>query len=205
MTLRLAACLALFLPACATARDVLPALFDIRQVREDEVVVVYEHPDLQSDPIGFLPTDARGIEVIGLANGDGWAQVNTAERAGWVETKHLVPGEPVWEQQVAPEFITCFGRDRRWWFSATDQNVEISVMSMIEYQLTIEEALKPPGAPKASRILLASNSEAAAHISIVGDHCSMFTEVFEYALSVNVLLTTPEDRLLLTGCCSLAR
>lgn len=211
MTLRLAICLALFLPACAVAQEVLPALLDLKRVREDQVVSVYAHPDLQSDPIGFLPTDAKGVEVIALSESGAWAQINTPERAGWIEAKHLEPSESVWERRIAPDFVTCFGRDRRWWLNATDQSVEISVMSMadyesmVEYRMTILEALKPPGRPKASRVLLASNPEAAAHISIVGDHCSMFAEGFEYGLSVNVLLTTPDERILVTGCCSLVR
>ena len=48
---------------------------------------IRERPDASAPVIGTLAPDATGVEVV--AERSGWAQVNTAERRGWVNAKFL--------------------------------------------------------------------------------------------------------------------
>ena len=99
-------------PARATPEHLLPTLFDVTGVRPGDALNIRERPEARSAVIGRLPPDARGVEVV--AEQDGWARVNTAERSGWVNARYLAHRTDVWQPGQLPAGLNCLGTEPFW-------------------------------------------------------------------------------------------
>lgn len=99
-------------PALATQEYILPTLFDVTGVATDDVLNIRETPDATAPVIGALAPDATRIEVV--QEQDGWGQVNSGERAGWVSMRFLSYRTDVWHDGTVPDGFACFGTEPFW-------------------------------------------------------------------------------------------
>jgi uncharacterized membrane protein len=102
--------LAIWLAGASAAQD-LPALYDVTGVAAGDVLNIRAEPDAGAAILGGLAPDARGVEVVAIA--DGWAQVNSGEASGHVALRFLTPQPgPAWHALERP--LTCFGTEPFW-------------------------------------------------------------------------------------------
>lgn len=88
-----------------------PALYSVTGVAADDVLNIREKPDATAAVIGILAPDAKGVEVISVA--DGWATVNAGEMRGYVAMQFLTWEEgPPWNTLQGP--LTCLGTEPFW-------------------------------------------------------------------------------------------
>lgn len=105
-------CLAAAGPALATPKYVLPTLFDVSGVSAGDRLNIRDRPSASGAVIGTLAPDATGVEVVAERNG--WAMVNTAERAGWVNARYLAYRTDVWTAGALPATLNCLGTEPFW-------------------------------------------------------------------------------------------
>lgn len=99
-------------PALATPEYILPTLFDVTGVAANDRLNIRERPETKAAVIGTLAPDAKGVEVVAERNG--WALVNTAERAGWVNARYLAYRTDVWAKGALPPTLSCSGTEPFW-------------------------------------------------------------------------------------------
>ena len=105
--------LALLMAGPLAAQD-LPALYDVSDVADFDVLNVRVAPDASAEMIGELAPDATGIEVT--AAEDGWGRVNVNGQSGWASLSFLTRVVDQWpDGQPAPE--SCFGTEPFWTLS----------------------------------------------------------------------------------------
>lgn len=99
-------------PALAAQDAQLPTLSDVTGVAANDRLNIRERPDAGASVIGTLPPDAKGVEVVAQRNG--WAQINTGERAGWVNARFLTYRSDVWTSGQLPATLSCLGNEPFW-------------------------------------------------------------------------------------------
>ncbi|MEM8572094.1 MAG: hypothetical protein AAGG56_14485 [Pseudomonadota bacterium] len=197
---------AIFVPLAAFSEEVrYPAIYDVNGIDPEGALIVYTYPDTTSEPLGVIPPDAKGIEVVDSEASGDWAEVNVSDGAGWVQTKYLTLVDSVWDRETAPEFLSCFGEDPIWWAQVAGEHLELSIGTLLDHSMEIERIDSPEGSARASRIITANNPDAQAMISFASSVCVLTSPEYEYALSVNVLFDSAEEHAMVTGCCSLTR
>lgn len=98
--------------SAASAQD-FPGLFRVTGVASDDVLNIRAEPDARSPIIGHFRPDARGIEVMGLAQNRRWGLVNTEGQSGWSSMRYLAPeGTGSWRD--GQQQLTCFGTEPFW-------------------------------------------------------------------------------------------
>lgn len=196
----------LFVAASAPAHEIhFPAIFQISGIKPGEAVTIHAKPNPTSDPIGFIPSDGKDIEVVGQTPDTAWGIVNSDERAGWVEMRYLKQTDSVWARDSAPEFLACLGNGPVWWLQISGPEVALSLGTGEDHSLTIAEMFAPDGENRSSRFIEAVNPRNRAYISVAEGLCRTHDNGLEYGLSANVLLDSEGDKTLVTGCCSVSR
>ena len=115
--LRIALILAtLAAPAYATPEYILPSLFDVHDVADDDVLNIRAKPNAKSEIVGTLAPHATKIEVVDevFVAKSQWLRVNTGERSGWVSANYMNPRYDVWKSGVIPESFQCLGTEPFW-------------------------------------------------------------------------------------------
>lgn len=192
--IRLLALLA-FLSSPLTAQE-LPALYDVYDVAADDVLNIRAEPSSASDIIGALTPDAKDVEVV--RSQDGWALVNTGERAGWVFMRYLSAAA----QQPSHGYpAQCYGTEPFW--SLSNSNTMV-----FELAGNTPLTFAPTGGGTSAGMLGKSyalgksdSTRLAAVITRVACNDGMSDRKF--GLSVDLLITTETGTALYSGCCSL--
>ena len=96
-------------PVAATQEYILPTLFDVTDVADDDVLNIRTRPSAGAEILGSLAPDARGVEVVAHDASGRWAQINTGEHSGWVALRYLAYRTDVWEPGALPEALRCIG------------------------------------------------------------------------------------------------
>src|SRR5690606_22565898 len=86
--------------------------FDVTGVAADDVLNIRERPSASAPIIGRLAPTATNVEVVTERNG--WMQVNTRERSGWVNGRYLMYRTDVWEEGRLPRTLSCLGTEPFW-------------------------------------------------------------------------------------------
>lgn len=190
--------LALASPAVATPEYVLPTLFDVTGVAADDVLNIRERPDAKAPIIGTLAPNATQVEVVGERNG--WMQVNTAERSGWVNGRYLNYRVDVWEAGKLPAGLRCLGTEPFW--ALTPKGGELVLST-------------PEGDSRmALRKVLDSGRFRDPRRTLVGDgvvamvapaQCSDGMSDRAYGLEATVILGSGTGAQMLSGCCRLGQ
>lgn len=98
----------------------LPALYAVTDVASSDSLNIRAAPDATAEIIGTLPANARGIEVVGRSLAGQWAQINTAERTGWVSLRYLRPDPAPRTALGLPAGLRCFGTEPFWTMTFSD-------------------------------------------------------------------------------------
>ncbi|MFZ7090834.1 SH3 domain-containing protein [Primorskyibacter sp. 2E233] len=110
----LAACLAFCLGLPAAAQD-FPALYDVVDVAQDDVLNVRREPNASSEIVGTLSPSQAGVEVIKTDGAGKWGFVNLGEQSGWASLRYMqaVPDGylPKWQA------LSCSGTEPFWGLS----------------------------------------------------------------------------------------
>ncbi|MCR8724420.1 COG3650 family protein [Frigidibacter sp. ROC022] len=189
--------LVLTLPGLGAARaQDLPAFYDVIGVALDDVLNIRTGPSASSEIIGSLGPTERAVEVVAFSGG-GWAQVNTAERSGWVSARFLVPARQ-WSWRSPETALTCFGTEP-FWSLRIDGDMA---------QLTSPDGTAPlmpilgRGASASRPAFLGLQFDGAVGF-IRAEACSDGMSDRNYALSIGLVWFTGGRSL--SGCCSLQR
>ena len=185
-------------PALAAAEYQLPTLFDVTGVAANDRLNIRERPDAGARIIGTLPPDARGIEV--LAERNGWAQVNTAERAGWVSARYLTYRTDVWQAGQLPATLNCLGTEPFW---SLRQVGTTMVYETPEGARQMERrAVLDPGFRSPVRGVIAGDAQGRLTLAMQPMQCSDGMSDRIYGLSALLIFDEAGQRSRMqTGCC----
>lgn len=200
--------LAIFLvaacPAAATQEYILPTLFDVTDVADNDVLNIRETPSASAAIIGTLAPHARNIEVVGYDSTGRWARINTAERSGWVALRYLAYQVDVWTPDTLPVTLQCLGNEPFWSFRPSGDTVVFSTPDTPETVMNIEQVLTTGAFRDPRRSVLAESESSSFTAIIVPMECSDGMSDRAYGLDVTLILQGRSARQMLTGCCSIA-
>jgi len=191
-------------PAAAIPEYILPTLFDVTGVAENEVLNIREAPDADAAIIGTLAPDARDIEVVGYDETGRWARINTGERSGWAALRYLAYQVDVWTPGALPPTLHCLGTEPVWSFRPRDDRVVFSTPEAPESVMRIEQVLSTGMPRDPRRSVLAQDDSRHMTAVMVPMACSDGMSDRAYGLDVTVILEGQGDPRMLTGCCSIA-
>ena len=142
--------MALVLPA--QARDDI-LLFNITRVTQDDVLNIRATPDPESDKVGEIPSNGKGIEATGGSmshNGYIWREVRFNNVTGWVNGYFLIraakPDDGTTgstsrlKGRVFPEAISCAGTEPFWGVLIRDYLTVFDSLSDGRLELRMEPA-----------------------------------------------------------------
>lgn len=196
--LALALTLALAPPALATPEYVLPTLFDVTGVAADDVLNIRERPDAGSPIIGTLAPDATHVEVVDQR--DGWMQVNTAERSGWVNGRYLTYRVDVWQAGALPGGLQCLGTEPFW--SLTAEGAELVLATPEgDSRMALRKVLDTGWFRDPRRAVVGDGITAV----VTPAQCSDGMSDRAYGLEATVILGSGGAAQMLSGCCRLTR
>lgn len=185
-------------PAWATQEYILPTLFDVAGVAADDVLNIRETPSASAAIVGRLAPNARNVEVV--AERDGWMQVNTDERSGWVNGRYLTYRVDVWEENALPAGLTCAGTEPFWSVAVAGGNVTLDRPEGGR-TMALHRILSTGWHRNPRRAVVADGLTAV----IAPAACSDGMSDRAYGLEATVILGTGPQAQMLNGCCSLSR
>ncbi|MEM8690943.1 MAG: hypothetical protein AAGG57_03585 [Pseudomonadota bacterium] len=97
-----------------TLPPLLPALYNAKDVADDDVLNIRAAPDAESEIIGTLPHDATGVEGVDFSAEGRWAMVSRGDFAGWVSLRFLQAMPLRTGATGLPVKLRCFGTEPFW-------------------------------------------------------------------------------------------
>lgn len=186
--------------AAAAQEQALPALFQVTGV--ETRLNVRAAPSAEGTVIGYLPPDARDIEVVTLDPAGQWAGINLGESAGWVSRAFLSPADPGagWAENALPAALRCFGTEPFWSLRRDGDRLVRGGVDMSDRALRIESVTGAAGTP--SRIVVARDERGSLTLGIAPEQCSDGMSDRHFGLGARV---SEGDAPALTGCCTVAQ
>lgn len=184
--------------ACATQGPVLPDLFDVADVAVDDVLNIREQPSASAPVIGELAHDATGIEAV--AERDGWLQINSGERAGWVNGRYLAIRQGVWPDAGLPATLSCYGNEPFWGLKQDGGQMVLSNLGGSDQSAQVEAVLSSGAPLDLRRVIMADDLTAV----ITPNECNDGMSDRNFALEAIVILGRGASAQMLSGCCSIA-
>ena len=187
-------------PAWAIQEYTLPTLFDVTGVAEGDRLNIRERPDASAPVIGTLAPDATGVEVV--AERSGWAQVNTAERRGWVNAKFLRYRTDVWADGQLPPTLRCLGTEPFWGIEPRGDEVVFSSPDGGERAMMLRSVMDT-GVPRSPLRGLIAGEDAGRMTAVIQPQlCTDGMSDRAYGLTATVIFDgARQDSTMLTGCC----
>lgn len=188
-------------PALATQEYQLPTLFDVTGVAANDRLNIRERPDAGAAVIGTLPPDAKGVEV--MAERNGWAQVNSGERAGWVNARYLAYRSDVWQDGKLPATLNCLGTEPFWSLRQVGQTM---VYETPEGARQMDRrAVLDQGFPSPVRGVIAGDAQGRLTLAIQPAQCSDGMSDRVYGLSALLIFDgAGQASRMQTGCCRIS-
>ncbi|SPJ23226.1 COG3650 family protein [Palleronia abyssalis] len=194
--------LAVAAPAMAT-QNAVPGLYAVADVADDDTLNVRERPNANAAILGELGPGARNVEVVDLSDEADWGLVNIDGRSGWVSMAFLRP-MPNEFQGRFPSPATCFGTEPFW--SVEIDTKEVSFARAGEQTMTFTAGNRTTAEGRRDRWSLRAFDEGRSLTTVIGtDLCTDGMSDQTFGLSGDVILSTDDSHVLLSGCCSLAR
>jgi uncharacterized membrane protein len=191
-------------PAFAQPGYPLPTLFDVSSVGPGDALNVRAAPGTGAEIVGTLQSDARGVEVVELDASGQWGQINTGERAGWVAMRFLAPQPDVWQGDVLPAGLGCFGTEPFWSVEIASDRVVLSAPDATDRSMAVVAMLGPGAAQDPRRAVVAEDAEGRLTLTMTPAACSDGMSDRAFGLAGMVLREGSGGRDLLAGCCSVA-
>lgn len=184
-------------PMLAFAEPLLPSVASVHGVRADDVLNIREEPSARSAAVGSFAPDADNIEIVALSNG--WAQVNTGERTGWVNTRYLSIQDDIWMPGSLPDGLRCSGTEPFWSVSFAGSKATMSTPDAPERSFG---PISVTGDAGLARDVTAGHGPAF-QARIAGAACSDGMSDRAFGLTASVILDGGAREL--SGCCRIAR
>ena len=156
-------------PALATPEYVLPTLFDVSGVSAGDRLNIRDRPSASGAVIGTLAPDATGVEVVAERNG--WAMVNTAERAGWVNARYLAYRTDVWTAGALPATLNCLGTEPFWALRQVGTAYSVAGALLSTDKIMCRVAGPRPGGFFCSQLVFEAFVQAGAPLSSLPSQC----------------------------------
>lgn len=200
--LSVAALLALLAgPALATPEYLLPTLSDVTGVAANDRLNIRERPDAAAAVIGTLPPDAKGIEIVAERNG--WAQVNTGERAGWVNARFLTFRSDVWQTGQLPATLNCLGTEPFWSVRQVGKTIVYETPEgarQMERRAVLDQGFRSP-----VRGVIAGDAQGRMTLAIQPGQCSDGMSDRSYGLSALLIFDgAGQTSRMQSGCCRIS-
>ena len=188
-------------PALAAQDAQLPTLSDVTGVAANDRLNIRERPDAGASVIGTLPPDAKGVEVVAQRNG--WAQVNTGERAGWVNARFLTYRSDVWTSGQLPATLSCLGNEPFW---SLRQVGETMVYETPEGARQMDRrAVLDQGFPSPVRGVIAGDAQGRLTLAMQPAQCSDGMSDRVYGLSALLIFDgAGQASRMQSGCCRIS-
>lgn len=206
MTFRiLIAALAFWFPLAAHA-EMLPALFDVRNVASDDRLNIRAAPTGASEKVGALSHSAKGIEVIRLNPSGKWGMVNAGESSGWVAMRFMKRQHGQWPGGV-PEIRSCFGTEPFWDLGMqTDGSIRLSTPVQDHFGTVVSRATASGRLDAFAYDIEFHGATTASGTAVIRARaCNDGMSDREFGLSLDLVISRPGNLQMLSGCCSLSR
>lgn len=189
-------------PAWATV-DGWPALYDVIDVSEDDVLNIRGAPSAGADIVGTLAPDARGVEVLGVNRAESWGRVSTAEGVGWVSMAFLArrPGQWTGDPPVA---MACAGTEPFWTFEINDAEATFESMGALPLDFSRTVAASSRNRIDA-HVRVFENDLGGLVANLRNATCSdgMSDREYGWAVDLLVVVAGTDNAQMFSGCCSL--
>lgn len=181
--------------------SVLPALYDVTGVAENDVLNVREAPDASARIVSELAPGRTGIEVVAFNDDRSWGKVNVSESSGWVSMAFMTqqPGQIPGDKLPTP--MWCYGTEPFWSLEIradkaifTDESTGADPMTSL--RASVEDL---PWSPR-------GNFVAGDAIGFVSrEACSDGMSDRDYGWRVDFIRTANGTPKPFSGCCSLQK
>lgn len=187
----------------ATQEYTLPTLFDVTGVAADDRLNIRAAPNAAAQIIGTLGPRARDIEVVATDATGRWARVNSGEVSGWANMTFLAYQSDVWVPDALPPTLHCVGTEPFWSLRPSAAGLVLATpegeTAMRNRSILTTGIFRDP-----RRAVLAKGGGVGLTAVIVPMGCSDGMSDRSYGLDATLILTGPDGRQMLTGCCSIA-
>ncbi len=190
-------------PALATQEYILPTLFDVTGVAQDDRLNIRAAPNAGADILGTLAPDAQGIEVVGNDASGRWARVNTGEQSGWVAMRYLMYRVDVWQDDALPPTLRCFGTEP-FWSLAPESDTLVMQTPQTRTTLPLRSVVSTGIFRDPRRGIVARDTQTRLGATVVPMACSDGMSDRAFGLDVTVMIEDAQGTTMLTGCCSIA-
>lgn len=193
----------LLLSGTSAVAEGTPYLADVTGVAAGDLLHVRAAPDAGAETLGTLPPDADGVEVVALAPGGGWAQVNAGEVAGWAASRYLapVPGSADW--WAMDGYLECAGTEPFWSVAIGADRIAFAMPDVPAADMAVT-ARWPGSAPVPVAGVQAELDGGTATVVLQAAACSDGMSDRAYGIGVTALLSGLGPTVPLRGCCTLA-
>ncbi len=189
------------LAATAPRADTLPMLYDVTEVGAGDVLNIRAAPEASAAIIGTLAPDAQGVEVVAQNASGTWGQINTGERAGWANLRHLAARGVHIDNYNLPVGLSCYGTEPFWSLSNTNGALHYQALDGPAQALDIWIAQDSGSAADLRRMILMAGIGGPATAFLYPAACN--DGMSDRAFGLSVSLMTAPDAPMLSGCCSL--
>lgn len=191
-------------PAAATQEYILPTLFDVTGVAQNDALNIRSAPNAQAVILGTLAPDARNIEVVGFDETGRWAQVNAGPVSGWASARYLDYQVDVWKPDELPATLQCRGNEPFWSLRPQGDTLVFSTPDARDREMAIEEVLDTGVFRDPRRAVTAQDGSDSITAFIVPMACSDGMSDRAYGLDVTAVVKKSGLTQLLNGCCTIA-
>ncbi len=188
--------------AAGASEELLPALFDVVGVAENDVLNMRAGPSAATPIVGALAPDATGVEVVGTARDGRWGLVRNGEGAAWVSMRYL-RREPGQIDEAVPATLHCGGAEPFWSLDLEGGAARFATAGGGE--LSLVRVWDGPPAGRPPQILGLRLEEAGSDLVAVlrREACSDGMSDIPYGLSIVAVTSGAAGEGMVAGCCSL--
>ncbi len=180
----------------------LPALFDVVGVVEDDVLNMRAGPSAATPIVGALAPDAAGIEVIETAPGGRWGLVRNGEGAAWVAMRYL-RRQPGQIDEAVPATLRCGDTEPFWSLDLDGATARFATPEGGELSLVRLWDGPPAGRPPQILGLRLEGVGSGLAAVLRREACSDGMSDIPYGLSIAVITSGAAGEGMVAGCCSL--
>ncbi|MEM6729098.1 MAG: SH3 domain-containing protein [Pseudomonadota bacterium] len=186
--------------ASAASSEPFPALYDVIDVAQNDVLNIREEPTASSRIVGALSPNAVGVEVVRLDATRRWARVRTFDGMGWASTRFLA--QIPQQGEGFGQGLTCAGTEPFWDLNYLPFAPSVfTILGEPLGQFDLPFPRRAEGRPNVYGIT-GPGTDADLFGILRREMCSDGMSDIEYGLTLDVILHGQDD-LIFTGCCSL--
>lgn len=197
------------LPSAALAHedpfDFASRYYEVSGVADADTLNVRAEATARSEVVGELAPGAGPIEV--LSTKEGWGQIVSQERTGWVSLKFLKEVDiPLLGETSLPVGLTCFGTEPFWGLTLGADGTAILDDIILDEPTAFEIGSVQSAAARfhVTWIKFKRDVEERGNALVRRSACSdgMSDALYPYTADISVDIGQDEQRIV-TGCCSL--